>query len=92
MRVLHTHALILTPRDLPFLTILLGAIDTRMYVQDRGIFHNESKTALCWVNEEDHCRIISMEDGGNVKAVFTRFAQISEALKTAAEANGTKLM
>lgn len=60
--------------------------------QDRGIFHNESKTALCWVNEEDHCRIISMEDGGNVKSVFTRFAQISEALKTAAEANGTKLM
>lgn len=33
-----------------------------------------------------------MEDGGNVKSVFTRFAQISEALKTAAEANGTKLM
>ena len=60
--------------------------------KDRGIFHNESKTALCWVNEEDHCRIISMEDGGNVKAVFTRFAQISEALKAAAEANGTKLM
>ncbi|CAM9695522.1 unnamed protein product [Ectocarpus fasciculatus] len=59
---------------------------------DRGIFHNESKTALCWVNEEDHCRIISMEDGGNVKSVFTRFAQISEALKAAAEANGTKLM
>ncbi|CAB1118296.1 unnamed protein product [Ectocarpus sp. CCAP 1310/34] len=59
---------------------------------DRGIFHNESKTVLCWVNEEDHCRIISMEDGGNVKSVFTRFAQISEALKTAAEANGTKLM
>eukprot|EP00904_Undaria_pinnatifida_P010475 jgi/Undpi1/6558/HiC_scaffold_20.g09037.m1 len=59
---------------------------------DRGIFHNDAKTALCWVNEEDHCRIISMETGGNVKSVFTRFAAISEALKTAAEANGTKLM
>ena len=60
--------------------------------QDRGIFHNDAKTALCWVNEEDHCRIISMETGGNVKSVFTRFAEISAALKTAAEANGTKLM
>lgn len=60
--------------------------------QDRGIFHNDAKTALCWVNEEDHCRIISMETGGNVKSVFTRFAEISAALKAAAEANGTKLM
>ncbi|CAN0365846.1 unnamed protein product, partial [Laminaria digitata] len=59
---------------------------------DRGIFHNDAKTALCWVNEEDHCRIISMETGGNVKSVFTRFAEISAALKSAAEANGTKLM
>ncbi|CAN0284556.1 unnamed protein product [Discosporangium mesarthrocarpum] len=59
---------------------------------DRGIFHNESRTALCWVNEEDHCRIISMEDGGNVKSVFTRFCAISEALKASAEADGTKLM
>lgn len=64
----------------------------QLFTQDRGIFHNETKTALCWVNEEDHCRIISMETSGNVKSVFTRFAEISAALKAAAEANGTKLM
>lgn len=77
---------------LPFVVGCCCLHDVRSFTQDRGIFHNESKTALCWVNEEDHCRIISMEDGGNVKSVFTRFAQISEALKAAAEANGTKLM
>jgi len=55
-------------------------------------FHNAAKTALCWVNEEDHCRIISMEKGGNVKSVFTRFCEISKTLSTVAESQGTKLM
>jgi len=27
----------------------------------RGIFHNNDKTFLLWINEGDHCRIISME-------------------------------
>uniref|UniRef100_A0A3Q3DB77 creatine kinase n=1 Tax=Hippocampus comes TaxID=109280 RepID=A0A3Q3DB77_HIPCM len=35
--------------------------------------HNESKTFLVWVNEEDHLRVISMQKGGNIKEVFTRF-------------------
>jgi ATP:guanido phosphotransferase, C-terminal catalytic domain len=36
--------------------------------------------------------IISMEKGGNCKSVFTRFCDISAALKKSAEADGTKLM
>jgi len=35
--------------------------------------HNKQKNFLVWVNEEDHCRVISMEKGGNIKAVFSRF-------------------
>jgi creatine kinase len=58
----------------------------------RGIFHNEAQTALAWVNEEDHCRIISMEMGGNIHSVFARFCRLSHAIKAAAEANKTKLM
>ncbi|KAK0397419.1 hypothetical protein QR680_002118 [Steinernema hermaphroditum] len=39
----------------------------------RGIFHNNDKTFLIWVNEEDHMRIISMEQGSNVgKVPFSR--------------------
>ena len=33
-----------------------------------------------------------MENGGDVKGVFTRFCQLSNAIKEAAEANGKKLM
>ena len=39
----------------------------------RGIFHNDRKNFLVWVNEEDHTRVISMQKGGNMKEVFERF-------------------
>lgn len=72
--------------------LLTGAGAARSWPNNRGIFHNEAQTALCWVNEEDHCRIISMELGGDIPSVFTRFCSLSNALKTSAENNGTKLM
>jgi len=46
----------------------------RDWPEGRGIFHNAAKTFLIWVNEEDQLRIISMENGGNVKGVFERLA------------------
>merc|ERR1712051_478575 len=46
----------------------------RDWPEGRGIFHNDSKTFLLWVNEEDQTRIISMEKGGDVKGVFARLA------------------
>lgn len=35
--------------------------------------HNDNKTFLVWVNEEDHLRVISMQKGGNMREVFKRF-------------------
>jgi len=72
--------------------LLTGAGAARSWPNNRGIFHNDAQTALCWVNEEDHCRIISMELGGDIPSVFTRFCELSNALKASAEANNTKLM
>ena len=37
--------------------------------------HNPEKTFLVWVNEEDHCRVISMESGGNLRSVFQRLSR-----------------
>ena len=51
----------------------------RDWPQGRGIYHNDEKTFLVWVNEEDQLRIISMQMGGDIKEVFTRLsAAISE--------------
>ena len=72
--------------------LLTGAGAARSWPDNRGIFHNDTQTALCWVNEEDHCRIISMEMGGNIPSVFQRFCALSKALEESATRNGTKLM
>merc|ERR1712107_125771 len=48
---------------------LVAAGMERDWPEGRGIFHNEAKTFLLWVNEEDQTRIISMQQGGDVKAV-----------------------
>ncbi|CAI5440072.1 unnamed protein product [Caenorhabditis angaria] len=51
---------------------LKAANANRFWPTGRGIFHNEKKTFLVWVNEEDHLRIISMQNGGNVGEVLGR--------------------
>ena len=44
----------------------------RDWPSGRGIYHNDQKTFLVWVNEEDQLRIISMQPGGDIKQVFQR--------------------
>merc|ERR1712154_497011 len=46
----------------------------------RGIFFNTNKTFLVWVNEEDQLRIISMEQGANIKSVFGRLQKAVNAI------------
>merc|ERR1712226_580609 len=48
---------------------LIAAGMERDWPEGRGIFHNTDKTFLTWVNEEDQLRIISMQGGGDVRAV-----------------------
>merc|ERR1719454_1683241 len=63
----------------------------RDWPQARGIYHNEAKNALVWVNEEDHLRIISMQKGKDVKAVFDRFGLLVKAVEDACIKNGKAL-
>ena len=42
----------------------------RDWPSGRGIFHNDDKTFLVWVNEEDQLRIISMEPGADINQLF----------------------
>ncbi len=44
----------------------------RAWPSGRGIYHNDAKTFLVWINEEDELRIISMQQGGDIKEVFVR--------------------
>ena len=57
----------------------------REWPDGRGIFHNDAKTFLTWVNEEDQLRIISMEKGSDIGGVFSRLARGAAAIEKAAK-------
>lgn len=71
--------------DKPVSPLLLASGMARDWPDARGIWHNDPKNFLIWINEEDHTRIISMQKGGNMKEVFTRFCtginKVEEAIK-----------
>ena len=62
----------------------------RDWPEGRGIFHNKDKTFLTWVNEEDQLRIISMQNGGDVRAVFDRLARGIKAVGDSVKAESGK--
>merc|ERR1712223_598836 len=62
----------------------------RAWPEGRGIFHNKDKTFLVWVNEEDQLRIISMQKGGDVRAVFERLARGIKAVGDSVKAESGK--
>ncbi|KAM8971375.1 LOW QUALITY PROTEIN: creatine kinase B-type-like [Sarcophilus harrisii] len=72
--------------DKPVSPLLLASGMAQDWPDGRGIWHNDNKTFLVWISEEDHLRVISMQKGGNMKEVFTRFCtgltQIESLFKT----------
>jgi len=57
----------------------------RDWPSGRGIFHNDAKTFLVWVNEEDQLRIISMQPGAGIKEVFDRLCRAAQAIEKIAK-------
>ena len=53
----------------------------RDWPSGRGIFHNDAKTFLVWVNEEDQLRIISMQPGAGIKEVFDRLSRAASIIE-----------
>ena len=57
----------------------------RDWPEARGIFHNDAKTFLVWVNEEDQLRIISMQKGSDIGAVFSRLSKAANLIEEKAK-------
>jgi creatine kinase/arginine kinase len=64
---------------------LQSAFLEREWPEARGIFHNEQKTFLVWVNEEDQLRIISMQPGSDIREVFERLSRGVGAIEKVAK-------
>ena len=57
----------------------------RDWPSGRGIFHNKEKTFLIWINEEDQLRIISMQKGADIGAVFKRLSIAASEIEKVAK-------
>lgn len=86
-RLITDHFLFQEPDE----PMLLSWRMERDWPHARGIYHNDDKSALVWVNEEDHLRIISMQKGKNIREVFDRFANMVKAVEGACKQVGRQL-
>nr|BAD34673.1 creatine kinase, cytoplasmic [Namalycastis sp. ST01] len=78
--------------DKPVSPLLTCSGMARDWPDARGIWHNDNKTFLVWVNEEDHLRVISMQKGGNMRAVFRRFCEGLTNFEEAMKKQGKEFM
>ncbi|KAK5901805.1 hypothetical protein CesoFtcFv8_007128 [Champsocephalus esox] len=78
--------------DKPVSPLLTCSGMARDWPDARGIWHNNEKTFLVWVNEEDHTRVISMEKGGNMKRVFERFCNGLKEVERLIQERGWEFM
>ncbi|XP_019935087.1 creatine kinase U-type, mitochondrial-like [Paralichthys olivaceus] len=78
--------------DKPVSPLLTCAGMARDWPDARGIWHNNDKTFLIWINEEDHTRVISMEKGGNMKRVFDRFCRGLKEVERLIQERGWEFM
>merc|ERR1712117_508682 len=78
--------------DKPVSPLLCSAGMARDWPDARGIWHNDEKSFLVWVNEEDHLRVISMQKGGDIQAVFRRFCVGLTKFETAMKAKKKDFM
>ena len=60
-------------------SLLLNSGAARNWPNSRGVFSNDDHTILCWCNRKDHCSIISLQDGHNIKKTFENFCALSDA-------------
>lgn len=59
----------------------LAAGISRAWPQGRGVFSNPQRTLQVWVNEEDHMRLISVQAGGDLQAVYARLLRANAVLE-----------
>jgi creatine kinase len=69
--------------------LLAAAGAGRDWPNNRGIYCADSRKFFIWVNEEDHMRIISMEEGGNIISIFKRWSKGIQTIKKLLEDQGS---
>lgn len=67
--------------DKPVSPLLTSGGMARDWPDARGVFLGDQENFIIWVNEEDHCRIVSMQKDGNMSEVFGRFCSACNGME-----------
>jgi len=78
--------------DEPMSNVISSTRMSRDWPDARGIWKSSESNFLIWVNEEDHCRFVTMEKGGNMKTVFNRICKYLELFEAALKSMGQSFM
>lgn len=78
--------------DKPVSPLLTCAGMARDWPDARGIWHNDNKDFLVWINEEDHLRVISMQKDGDMQACWKRWTQGLQQFETYIKEAGAEYM
>jgi len=78
--------------DKPVSPLLISSGMARDWPDGRGVYLNKDKTLIVWVNEEDHARIVSMQKGGDIDAVWKRFCNACNNIETIMKQDGYEYM
>jgi len=78
--------------DKPVSPLLISSGMARDWPDGRGFFLSDNKLLIVWVNEEDHARIVSMQKGGDIDAVWRRFCGACNEIEKFMKADGYEYM
>jgi len=76
----------------PVSPLLIAGGMARDWPDGRGVYLNNAKTFILWVNEEDHMRLVSMQKGGDMFAVFKRFCEGASQVEAYMKKEGYEYM
>ena len=65
---------------------------TRDWPDARGIWHNKEKDFLVWVNEREHCQVISYQPSGNLQKAFVRYCEGMKKFEQGIKDQGHEIM
>jgi len=78
--------------DKPVSPLLIASGMARDWPDARGIWHNEAKNFLVWINEEDHYRVMAMEKTADMQGVFKRFCEGVNKVESLIKQDGYEFM
>jgi creatine kinase len=67
--------------QIPFGNLLLSCGSANDYPNNRGVYINHLKNISIWINEEDHCRIMCVENNSDIIATFNKFTSLLNSVE-----------